>query len=239
MEKIWAIVAAAGVGQRMMNASKGTKKQFIRLKGKELLVYSLEVFQKMDRIEGIVLVTGKEDVSFCESLVETYQLSKVAKVLVGGARRQESVFIGLSSLPKDCSAVVIHDGARPFVTEEDVSKTIDEALLCGGAILAVPVTDTIKVVGQDRKIEQTPQRSSLWAAQTPQTFRYPDILEGHRHAVVMGDFRCTDDAQIMEKYMDGTVRVVQGSEENLKITTPTDLLIAQRILEEREKKQAE
>ena len=233
MEKIWAVVPAAGVGQRMKTASGGVKKQFIRLRHKEIIVYTLEVLQSVESIEGIILVTGKEDISFCEQLVEQYHLDKVSKVLVGGARRQQSVFIGLSALPKDCTMAVIHDGARPFVTQEEVEKTIDVAREMGGAVLAVPVTDTIKIVGDGREIEATPARSRLWAAQTPQTFRYPDILEGHRHAVVMGDFRCTDDSQIMEKYMNTKVCVVPGSYDNIKITNPSDLLIAERILDSR------
>ena len=233
MEKIWAVVPAAGVGQRMKTASGGVKKQFIRLRHKEIIVYTLEVLQSVESIEGIILVTGKEDISFCEQLVEQYHLDKVSKVLVGGARRQQSVFIGLSALPKDCTMAVIHDGARPFVTQEEVEKTIDVAREMGGAVLAVPVTDTIKIVGDGREIESTPARSRLWAAQTPQTFRYPDILEGHRHAVVMGDFRCTDDSQIMEKYMNTKGCVVPGSYDNIKITNPSDLLIAERILDSR------
>ena len=117
---------------------------------------------------------------------------------------------------------------------EEVKLTIDEAERCGACVLGVPVKDTIKIVDGSGVIERTPQRSKLWAAQTPQTFRYPDILDAHRRAVVVGDFRCTDDAQIVEKYMDMPIKIVQGSYENIKITTRTDLDIAEGIIRERE-----
>lgn len=246
-EKIWAVIPAAGTGSRMMDALKqpqyeeirrmlgqSQKKQFIQLKGKELLVYTLEAFQNSPSVSGIVLVTGKEDLTHCKDLIASNELDKVKKILPGGSRRQESVLIGLSSLPKDCSMAVIHDGARPFIDVDTIERTIDAARKSGGAVVAVPVKDTIKVV-RGGKVESTPDRSHLYSAQTPQAFRYPDILEGYRHAEVMGDFRCTDDAQVMEKYMDTDIEIVEGSYENIKITTPDDLKMADQIISGRQR----
>ncbi|HCA33663.1 MAG TPA: 2-C-methyl-D-erythritol 4-phosphate cytidylyltransferase [Lachnospiraceae bacterium] len=246
-EKIWAVIPAAGTGSRMMEALKQPeyddirrmlgqpqKKQFIHLGDKELLVYTLEAFQNCPSVSGIVLVTGKEDLTHCKDLVASNDLDKVKKIIPGGSRRQESVLIGLSSLPKDCTMAVIHDGARPFIDIDIIEKTIEAAARSGGAIAAVPVKDTIKIVSRG-KVESTPDRSRLYSAQTPQAFRYPDILEGYRHAAVMGDFRCTDDAQVMEKYMDTDIEIVEGSYENIKITTPDDLKMADQILRSRQR----
>ena len=231
MEKIWAVVPAAGIGKRMGMA---VKKQFIQLKGKEILVRTLETLAAVPAIDGILLVVSRDDVDLCQHLIYEYQIEKVKDILIGGSTRQESVFLGLSALPKDCSMVVIHDGARPLVTREQIESTIESARQYGGAMLAVPVKDTIKMVDKKKFVQQTPSRVNLWSAQTPQTFRYPEILEGHRHAVVMGDYSCTDDSQVVEKYLDMPVKIVQGSYDNIKITTPDDIQMGERILETRE-----
>ncbi len=231
MSNIWAVIPSAGLGKRMGTA---VKKQFITLCGKELLVYTLEVFEKIEEIRGVVLVCGKDDIDHCHDLAKKYGLTKVKHVVEGAMQRQGSVFNGLNVLPKDCTMVVIHDGARPFVTPEEVRMTIEEADRSGACVLGAPVKDTIKIVDRNGVIERTPQRSKLWAAQTPQTFRYPEILDAYRRAVVVGDFRCTDDAQIVEKYMDMPIQMVQGSYENIKITTKSDLKIAEEIIRERE-----
>lgn len=233
MEKIWAVVPAAGVGKRM---GMTVKKQFIRLKGREILVRTLEALADVPAIEGILVMVSREDMDVCQSLLQKYHIEKVKKVLLGGNTRQESVFKGLSALPKDCTLVVIHDGARPLVTREQIESTIETAKEYGGALLAVPVKDTVKIADAKGFVEDTPARAQLWNAQTPQTFRYPDILEGHRHAVVMGDYTCTDDSQVVERYLNLPVKIVQGSYDNIKITTPEDLSVGERILEEREGK---
>ena len=235
MEKIWAVVPAAGIGKRMGMA---VKKQFIQLKGKEILVRTLETLAAVPAIDGILLVVSRDDVDLCQHLIYEYQIEKVKDILIGGSTRQESVFLGLSALPKDCSMVVIHDGARPLVTREQIESTIESASQYGGAMLAVPVKDTIKMVDKKKFVQQTPSRVNLWSAQTPQTFRYPEILEGHRHAVVMGDYSCTDDSQVVEKYLDMPVKIVQGSYDNIKITTPDDIQMGERILEAREGQRA-
>lgn len=231
MKKIWAVIPAAGMGKRMGMA---VKKQFIRLAGKEILIRTLETVAAVPEIEGILLVVSRDDLDLCQHLIHDYQIEKVKDIIVGGGTRQDSVLNGLSALPKDCDMVVIHDGARPLVTVRQIQETIEAAALYGGALLAVQVKDTIKVVDKKGFVQRTPARKNLWSAQTPQTFRYPDILEGHRHAVVMGDYGCTDDSQVVEKYLDLPVRIVEGSNENIKITTPEDISIGEKILEARE-----
>lgn len=230
MEKVWAVVPAAGIGKRMGMA---VKKQFIQLKGKEILIRTLETLASVPEIEGILLMVSRDDLDLCQHLIHEYQIHKVRDIRIGGSTRQESVFLGLSALPKDCTIVVIHDGARPLATREQIESTISTARQYGGAVLAVPVKDTVKIADKKGFVKETPLRANLWNAQTPQTFRYPDILEGHRHAVVMGDYTCTDDSQVVEKYLDLPVRIVAGSYENIKITTPDDIEIGERILEAR------
>lgn len=231
MEKIWAVVPAAGIGKRM---GAGIKKQFIRLKGKEILVRTLQVLAEVPEIEGILVMVSRDDLDLCQHLIYDQHIEKVKEILPGGSTRQESVLKGLSALPKDCTMAVIHDGARPLVTREQVEATIQTARTYGGAMLAVPVKDTIKVADKKGFVQETPPRSNLWSAQTPQTFRYADILKAYRHAAVMGDYSCTDDSQVVEKYLDLPVKIVQGSYENIKITTPEDINIGERILEARE-----
>ncbi|MCI8632378.1 MAG: 2-C-methyl-D-erythritol 4-phosphate cytidylyltransferase [Lachnospiraceae bacterium] len=230
MEKIWAVVPAAGIGKRMGMA---VKKQFIRLKGKEILIRTLQTLAEVPEIEGILLMVSRDDLDLCQHLIHDHHIEKVKDILPGGSTRQESVLKGLSAIPKDCTMAVIHDGARPLVTRQQIKETIEAARKHGGALLAVPVKDTIKVANKKGFAVQTPPRSNLWSAQTPQAFRYPDILNAHRHAMVMGDYACTDDSQIVEKYLDLPVKIVQGSYENIKITTPEDISIGERILEAR------
>ncbi|MCF0136089.1 MAG: 2-C-methyl-D-erythritol 4-phosphate cytidylyltransferase [Lachnospiraceae bacterium] len=224
---VWAVVPAAGSGSRM-----GTEvhKQFLMLQGKELLARTLQVFQDADLVEGVVLVCAPEDRMKMEALVSRWMLTKVKFIVTGGETRGISVKKGLEAVPNSCSAVLIHDGARPFVTPEMMERTVEAALKFGGSLPVVPVKDTIKVAAPDMTVRETPVRSTLFAAQTPQTFRFKEILEAYRKAVSAGDKDCTDDSEIMEKYGTGRVRMVEGSYTNIKITTPEDLLLAERIL---------
>jgi len=241
--KAWAVVVAAGMSSRMGGT---VKKQFMRLRGKEVLVYSLSTFESMASIEGVVVATGEEDIPLVQDLCERYHLSKVRSVVPGGDTRQKSVYEGLKGV-KDClevknrlavednpaDVVLIHDGARPFATAGEIEETIRAARTYGGALLAAPVTDTIKVVSEDLLVTDTPLRSTLYAAQTPQTFRFPDILEAHKRALIAGDEALTDDAQIAERYSDLEVKIVPGSYDNIKITTKRDIELGLKILESR------
>lgn len=230
MEKIWAVVPSAGIGRRM---NSDVKKQFIQLAGKEILVYTLEALSASEKIDGIIVAVCQEDISYCQELKDRYDLKKVQKIIPGGATRLESVYLGLLAVPSDCTIVVIHDGARPFVTPEQTEQTIEAARRTGAAVLGVPVTDTIKTVGPDGQIVNTPPRGQLYQAQTPQTFRYPAILEAYRHAVMMKDLSCTDDSQVVERYMDLPAVLIAGSYDNIKITRPRDLETAESVLRRR------
>lgn len=235
MEKIWAAVPAAGMGHRMR---AGVKKQFLPLNGKEMIVYTLEALSASPLIEGIVLASSPSDITLCEDLIEKYHLDKVQKVIPGGRSRAESVFKALEAFPEDVTLAVIHDGARPLVTKEEIAGTIEKARQTGAAVLAVPVTDTIKVADAQNVVVDTPERRTLWAAQTPQVFSCPLILEAYRRAFLLGDDLCTDDSQVVEKYTDSKVSLVQGSCENLKLTNPEDMQRALFILEQRKEVKA-
>ncbi|WP_317956986.1 2-C-methyl-D-erythritol 4-phosphate cytidylyltransferase [Paenibacillus chitinolyticus] len=225
VNKVGVIVVAAGRGSRMRTVES---KQYLELAGKPILVHTLELFEKMARIDSVVLVTGEADVPRCESYASRYGLHKVSRVIAGGAERQDSVRSGLEALGADTQWVLVHDGVRPLVTEEQVGACLDKAIDTGAAVLAVPVKDTIKVVSEDGKIMSTPDRKSLWAIQTPQAFRFSLLKEAHEEAVRDG-FLGTDDAMLVER-AGHTVHVVEGDYANIKITTPEDLPWAEWLL---------
>jgi 2-C-methyl-D-erythritol 4-phosphate cytidylyltransferase len=224
MEQLGVVVVAAGKGARM--GSKESK-QYLPLQDKPILVHTLEIFQKITKVTSIVLVVGESDRQRCEHYVIQYNLTKVRAVIPGGSERQSSVLKGLYALPQCIDWVLIHDGVRPFVAEEQVMACWKQAQIDGAAVLAVPVKDTIKIVNADGYIESTPNRRSLWAIQTPQAFRLSQIIAAHERAVA-DDFIGTDDAMLLER-MGGTVAVVEGSYDNIKITTPEDLVWAEYL----------
>ncbi|GAA3412002.1 2-C-methyl-D-erythritol 4-phosphate cytidylyltransferase [Paenibacillus hodogayensis] len=227
MKRNGAVIVAAGKGSRMGSSES---KQYLHLQGKPILVHTLERFQQMPQIEAIVLVTGSEDIGRCVTYVEQYGLTKVVAVAAGGAERQQSVRIGLERLPEGLDVVAVHDGVRPFVTEAKTAECLDKAYEAGGAVLAVPVKDTIKVVDPSGMIDSTPERNSLWAVQTPQAFRLGLLRQAHDKAAQDG-FCGTDDAMLVER-IGHSVYVVEGDYTNIKITTPDDLLWAERLLEQ-------
>ncbi|MEF3303390.1 2-C-methyl-D-erythritol 4-phosphate cytidylyltransferase [Paenibacillus sp. GYB003] len=227
MARYGAVIVAAGKGTRMGTSES---KQYLQLRNKPILVHTLETFQRMPEIEAIVLVTGSEDIGRCVTYVERYGLSKVAAVASGGEERQHSVRIGLERLPEGLDVVAVHDGVRPFVTEAKIAECLHKAYEAGGAVLAVPVKDTIKVVSDSGRIDATPERKSLWAVQTPQAFRLGLLRQAHDHAAREG-FVGTDDAMLVER-IGHSVYVVEGDYTNIKITTPDDLLLAERLLDQ-------
>lgn len=226
MARNGAVVVAAGKGTRMGTSES---KQYLQLHGKPILVHTLERFQRMEQIEAIVLVVGSGDIERCAAYVGQYALTKVVAVAAGGAERQHSVRIGLGRLPEGLDVVAVHDAVRPFVTEARTAACLHKAYEVGGAVLAVPVKDTIKVVDKSGKIESTPERNSLWAVQTPQAFRLELLREAHRRAERDG-YLGTDDAMLVER-LGHAVHVVEGDYTNMKITTPDDLLWAERIMQ--------
>ncbi|MBE0479620.1 MAG: 2-C-methyl-D-erythritol 4-phosphate cytidylyltransferase [Dehalococcoidia bacterium] len=225
-DDVGAVIVAAGAGTRMGNIDK----IFARLGDAPLLARVLNTFQDCRLIDKIVVVLSPGNLEQGRMLVEEYGWSKVITVCRGGLRRQDSVQEGLNRL-SGCSWVVIHDGARPFVTVDLIEQGIAVARETGAAIAGVPVKDTVKIVSRRHMIQQTPARQSLWAAQTPQVFRYDLITEAYRHARA----DVTDDSSLLES-RGQKVRVYMGSYENIKITTPEDLALAEVLLRSGDKR---
>ena len=214
------VVVAAGRSTRM----GGTDKTFTDVLGTPLIAHTLRRIAGSDAVDRIVLVVAADAVPDGEVIVEDLGSPKIAAVCAGGARRQDSVLAGLAAMG-DRRWVAIHDGARPCVTPEILGRALREVRGSGAAIAAVPVKDTIKVVGEEQVISATPDRATLWAAQTPQAFDYQTLLDAHRAA----DVEYTDDAAMVEA-AGHRVTVFWGSYDNLKVTTPEDLEIVSLLL---------
>jgi len=224
MKKVGAIVVAAGTSRRM----GGVDKIFAPILGKPLLAHTVDVFQRCPTIDQVVVVLSEDKLDEGWQLAKEYRWSKVTEVCLGGARRQDSVREGLKRL-SGCEWVVIHDGARPCLSLSLIEGGLEEARQSGAAIPAIPVTDTIKVVSPDSFVDETPLRQSLWAVQTPQVFRFDIISNAYRNA--QGDV--TDDATLVEN-LGYRVKVYPGSYNNIKVTIPEDLSLAEAILRDRE-----
>ena len=236
---ITAIVPAAGLGRRMSPvapfskeaAPAGVKKTSIELMGKPILSHTLEALSASPLINSIILLVAPGDVEIIrDSVVLPYSLDKVTKVLEGGAERQDSVAIGLKAMTEETEMVLIHDGARPFVTTTVIEGVIKGALECGGAVAGVAINDTVKVVEDDIITGGTP-RELLRSIQTPQCFLKEILVEAHRVAALEG--LCGTDESSLVQHIGGTVKVTPGDFENIKITTPSDLIIGRGILEGR------
>lgn len=225
MERWGVVIVAAGRGKRMGTTES---KQYLQLGGKPIVVHTLQNFQEMAFIDEIVLVVGADDIARCEAWCEQYRITKVKAIIQGGAERQHSVHAGLRLI--ESSWVMVHDGVRPFVSEQAVVRCCQQAAAHGAAVLAVPVKDTIKQVNQDGVITATPDRKSLWAIQTPQAFRHDLLLEAHEAAQQVGMLG-TDDASVAE-WRGATVVVAEGEYTNIKITTPEDLPWAELLLQQ-------
>jgi len=215
--KVGAIIVAAGSSERM----GGMDKVFTPLGGEPVLSRVIDAFQRCNSIDQIVVVVTRENLKKCRQLVAEPGWSKVIEVCAGSRRRQDSVAAGLSRLSQ-CQWVVIHDGARPLLTVDLIERGLEAARETGAAVAAVPVTDTIKVAGDDRLVEQTLPRRNLWAVQTPQVFRFDIIAEAYEKA--KGEV--TDDASLVEQ-LGYKVKLYMGSYDNIKVTTPDDLLLAE------------
>ncbi|MFA6074991.1 MAG: 2-C-methyl-D-erythritol 4-phosphate cytidylyltransferase [Negativicutes bacterium] len=220
------IIAAAGRGTRM---ELDKNKILHELCGKPILQYSLELFSDIVAVGEIIVVTGYEDVDEVRNIIK--QTSCSAKVVVGGAERQDSIFNALKEVDSASSYVLIHDGARPFVEKAKVLNLIENVMDCNAAILAVPVKDTIKVVDINELVVTTPKRATLVAVQTPQGFEKDLLINAYDHAAA-NNYVGTDDASIVE-YFGKSVRVVPGSYENIKITTPEDIIVGIELLRRR------
>jgi len=222
--KTAAIIVAAGEGKRM----GGLDKVLAPLAGEPILLRAVRPFQASPLISQIVVVVSGEKEQACRRLLTGPLWSKVSEVCLGGQRRQDSVAAGLERI-KDCDWVIIHDGARPLVTIDLIERGLAAAQETGAAIAAVPVTDTVKVAGEDDTVLGTPPRASLRAVQTPQVFRYDIIAPAYRK----DGPAVTDDAALVER-LGYKVKLYMGSYDNIKITTPRDLSLAEIIIRERE-----
>lgn len=222
-----AVIVAAGKGKRM-----GTElsKQFLPLCGKEILAHTVEKFEKAEKIRDIILVTGEDSLQDVQEMTQEYGWEKIRSIIAGGKERQDSVWNGLQEVAADAEIVLIHDGVRPFVTEDILNLSMETAMEMGGCVAGVPAKDTIKVCNSENIAVDTPDRSTLWQIQTPQTFRRELIMKAYMQAKEDG-FVGTDDASLAE-YSGYPVKVIMGSYRNIKITTKEDLLIGEAFLKE-------
>jgi len=219
-ESVGAIIAAAGRSKRM----GGGDKLFAVVGGKPLLAHTLSAFDGCRGVDRVVLVLSPENMERGKELVAEAGFSKVAAVCQGGERRQDSVCNGLEPLAS-CQWVVVHDGARPLVTAALIERGLEAAKKTGAAIAALPIGDTVKEVEPPDIIGRTLSRGRLWAAQTPQVFRYDILRQAHQQA--QGE--ATDDAALVEK-LGYQVRVFEGSPRNIKVTTAADLAVVEALL---------
>ncbi len=224
-EKVGALIVAAGQSERMGDVDK----MFASLGGQPLLLRATLPFQQCPLIDRIVVVVSGEKEARCRSLIAGPDWSKVSEVCLGGRRRQDSVAQGLKHLT-DCAWVVIHDGARPLVTVDLIERGLAAARETGAAIAAVPVTDTIKVSGEDGTVAETPPRQNLWAVQTPQIFTLEIIREAYQNA----NEDVTDSSSLVER-LGYKVKLYMGAYDNIKITTPADLALAEILWQQHER----
>ena len=230
MSKVTVLIPAAGMGKRM---GKAVAKQFLLLGDKPMLAHTLLAFQRAPEIDEIIPILSQEDMESClRDIVERYHITKVKTLVVGGKERQESVLHGLQKLEKDVSIVLVHDGVRPFVTQEMIREVVERARKGECVIFGVPVKDTVKEVDGKGMVRHTLDRRGLWAIQTPQAFPAKVLKHAYEESTKHNAIG-TDDAMLVEQ-AGGKVRVIMGSYENIKITTPEDLVLAEEILKGRQ-----
>ncbi len=231
-EKITAIVLAAGQGKRMHSK---IQKQFLEIQDHPVLYYSLKCFQDSPVINDIILVTQSDMICYCkDEIVDHYSFTKVSDVIAGGKERYDSVYQGLLACT-DTDYVFIHDGARPFITEEILKRGLAGVRKTGACVVGMPSKDTVKLSDEDGFVSTTPERKQVWAIQTPQIFSYALIRKAHESIRKKDMSMITDDAMVVEQESGVKVRLVEGSYQNIKITTPEDLDVAEVFLKKIEK----
>jgi 2-C-methyl-D-erythritol 4-phosphate cytidylyltransferase len=224
--RVAALIAAAGRGRRM---AEEIPKVFLPMGGVPLLAHTLRKFEACSAIAELVILAPPGDgVRLAKETADSFGIRKVSRIIAGGAERQDSVYSGLKALDGQTDLVLIHDGARPFVTPELIEQVASEARISKAAVAAFPVRDTMKEVGEDRGVLKTLNRDRLWEIQTPQGFHYPLILKAYETAFQDG-FYATDDAALVER-LGIKVKVVLGGRFNFKITTPEDLVLGEALL---------
>lgn len=230
--KTCAILVAAGKGERLCQK---IPKPFVMLNDRPMIYYSLNVLSESELIDHILVVVAKDNIAYCQrEIVEKYEFTKIDKIIEGGAQRQDSVYNGLKAVLPDTDLILIHDGARPFVTHQLIEETIVSAKEAGAAIVGVSPVDTIKSINGGQWIEETLARESLVMIQTPQVFNYALLKDAYEKAY-QDNFYATDDALLVRR-LGGMVKLVKGDYENIKITFPYDLLTAEVILKIRSEK---
>lgn len=232
--KYTAIVLAAGSGTRM---GSPVKKQYMELCGLPVVVHSLRQFEENPQIYSVVLVTGKEDLQYALSMSLKYELHKVKNIVEGGDMRFRSVYNGLRAVDPDTDYLLIHDGARPMLSQELIDRCCREVAIAKACVAAVPVKDTIKRADKEGFAAETLDRSALYSVQTPQAFSYPLFVEAYRKLLhTIQEYhpdvsKITDDAMIVEGMTDRKIRLIPGDYRNIKITTPEDMLVAEAFLQ--------
>ncbi len=231
--KTVAVVLAAGSGSRM---NSDVKKQYMEIGGKPLLYYSLKAFEE-SVIDDIVLVVSRGDIDYVRrEIVDKYHFDKVTAIVEGGLYRYHSVRLGLMAAAPDCDYAFIHDGARPFVTDEIIMRALHAVKVHGACVVGMPVKDTIKISDDDGFATSTPDRAHTWLVQTPQVFSYKMILDLYMRLdreegeLMAKGVNITDDAMVVEYFTDKKVKLVEGSYTNIKITTPEDIPAAEAII---------
>jgi 2-C-methyl-D-erythritol 4-phosphate cytidylyltransferase len=242
-----AIVLSAGSGKRMHS---DVKKQYMMLCERELISYSLDVFEKSDIITDVILVVSAEDIEYCrENIVKKYGFSKVRSIIPGGRERYHSVMAGLDEIErlKDAGEIVsdgrdfvyIHDGARPFITHDMIARLHDEVTVSEACVAAVRSKDTVKIANSADYVVSTPNRDLTWIIQTPQVFEYAlvkeayDILKEEECGLPCQGITVTDDAMVVETWSKHRVKLIEGSYSNIKITTPEDMILGEAIIKGR------
>ncbi|MEM9121461.1 MAG: 2-C-methyl-D-erythritol 4-phosphate cytidylyltransferase [Cyanobacteria bacterium P01_D01_bin.6] len=223
------LIPAAGVGRRM---GSDRNKLLLALKGQPILAWTLQAAAASQSIEWLGLIYQAVDKPNLLAILDSLKLTKPVILVPGGSSRQESVYNGLQALPPTAEQVLIHDGARCLATPALFDRCAAALQTCSGLIAAIPVKDTIKIVNDHGMIEATPDRSRLWAAQTPQGFHVAPLKAAHDQGKAQ-NWAVTDDAALFEK-VGLPVKIVPGEETNLKVTTPEDLQIAEKVLSDRE-----
>lgn len=226
--KTAAVLLAAGQGRRMNNP---IPKQYLLLKEKPVLYYSLKTLEE-SMLDEIILITNANDIEYCKNeIIDRYQFQKVKKIICGGKERYYSVYNGLNEL-KEVDYVWIHDGARPFLTNQMILDTFQAVQQYRACVIGMPVKDTIKIVNENKIIQETPPRETIWSVQTPQVFEFSLIKKAYDKFIKekKETLQITDDAMLIEQMTNCDVKLVQGDYHNIKITTPEDLIIAETFL---------
>ncbi|MCQ2518403.1 MAG: 2-C-methyl-D-erythritol 4-phosphate cytidylyltransferase [Lachnospiraceae bacterium] len=226
MSKSVAIVLSGGKGSRM---NSDIPKQYMEVCGHPILFYSLRTFEESE-IDEIVLVTAPGDEEFCRrEIVEKYNLTKVGRIVAGGSERFNSVYNGLLAI-EEADYVLIHDGARPFVTGDIISRNLEALKSDRAVVTGMPSKDTVKISDDEGYVSFTPNRANVWNVQTPQSFDFHLVKDAYTKLLESKNTSVTDDAQAVELFGNCRVRFVEGSYTNIKITTPDDLIVAEKIL---------